>query len=242
MPAVLPLAVAAVAAAGGVSVTPAIFEQTARTSASGTVTVANTTNRKLKVTVTPRPWRQARSGTVAADRRRTLSRYVRVTGSSFTLAAGTQRSVTLTLRRVPARRSLYGSLEVVGKPTRKRKGINVVHRLVSSLRFHPTASARKLKLRAGDARVTGKGSNKALLLRVRNAGNTIDPVGGSVVISGSRGGRSGGISSKPILPGKSIDLRVASLSGLPKGSYSASITLSQAGRNRLSVTRRFRIR
>ena len=45
-----------------------------------------------------------------------------------------------------------------------------------------------------------------------------------------------------ILPGKSVDLRLLSLRGLKKGSYSASVTLTQAGRNRLSVTRRFRIR
>ncbi len=242
MPSVIPLSLAAVAAAGGLSLTPAILEQTARSNATGTVTVSNTTNRKLKITVRPRPWRQARDGAVAADRRRTLDRYVRASTSSFTLNAGSKRTVGVTLRRVPARRSLYGSIEVVGRPTKKRAGINVVHRLIGSLRFHPTRSARKLKLNAGTARVTGKGSKRALELRVRNGGNTIDPVGGSVVISGSRGGRSGGIASKAILPGKQIDLRVASLAGLPRGSYTASVTLAQSGRNRLSVTRRFRIR
>ena len=61
-------------------------------------------------------------------------------------------------------------------------------------------------------------------------------------VSGAGGGRSGGITAVRILPGKSVDLRLLSLSGLRKGSYSASVTLTQAGRNRLSVTRRFRIR
>ena len=156
---VIPLSLAAVAAAGGLSLTPAILEQTARSNATGTVTVSNTTNRKLKITVRPRPWRQARDGAVAADRRRTLDRYVRASTSSFTLNAGAKRTVGVTLRRVPARRSLYGSIEVVGRPTKKRAGINVVHRLIGSLRFHPTRSARKLKLNAGTARVTGSGSS-----------------------------------------------------------------------------------
>jgi hypothetical protein len=230
----------ATAAEGGLSVTPAILETTARSGASGSATVKNSTSRKLRVTVRARPWRQSRSGAVAADRRRPLG-VVGVGASSFTLAAGEQRAVGVTLTRVPSQRSQYGALEVVGKPTKKRKGINVAYRLISSLRFNPTAGARRLRLRAGAASVTGRGSSRALVLRVRNAGNTVDPVGGSVNVSGSRGGRSGGISSVRILPGKSVNLRLLSLSGLRKGSYSASITLTQRGKNRLSVTRRFRI-
>jgi hypothetical protein len=63
-----------------------------------------------------------------------------------------------------------------------------------------------------------------------------------VDVSGSGGGRSGTISSMRILPGKMINLRLTSLSGMRRGSYSASVTLSQAGKNRISVTRSFRIR
>jgi len=236
-----PSAPAADAAQAGLSVTPAVIETTARRGASSLATITNSTGRKLRVTVRARPWRQARSGAVAANRRRAL-RSVRVRSRKFTMASGTSRSVTVRLARVPARRSQYGALEVVGRPVKRRRGINVAYRLISSLRFNPTAGARRLRLGAGSARVTGRGSNRALALRVRNRGNTVDPVGGSVSISGPGGGRSGSISSTRILPGKRINLRLISLSGLRKGRYSASVTLTQAGRNRVGVTRRFRIR
>jgi hypothetical protein len=236
-----PSAPSAAAAQGGLSVTPAVLETTARSGASGSATITNSTGRKLRVTVRPRPWRQSSSGAVAANRRRSLGG-VSVSSTRFTLAAGATRSVTVTLARVPSRRSQYGALEVVGRPVKRRKGINVVTRLISSLRFNPTAGARRLRLSAGSVRVTGRGSNRALVLKTRNRGNTVDPVGGSVNISGSGGGRSGTISSMRILPGKQVNLRLASLSGLRKGRYSASITLTQASRNRVSVTRSFRIR
>jgi hypothetical protein len=236
-----PSAPRATAAQGGVAITPSRLETTARRGASGTVTVTNSTNRKLRMTVRARPWRQARNGDVAANRSKTLGG-VSVSATRFTLEAGAARSVGVTLNRVPSRGSQYGALDVVGKPTRRRKGINVTYNLVSSLRFNPSAGARRYRLRAGKAKVTGRGSNRALVLQVRNRGNTVDPVGGSVDVSGSGGGRSGAIASKSILPGKRIELRLMSLSGMRRGSYSASVTLSQAGKNRLSVTRSFRTR
>ncbi|HEX5618005.1 MAG TPA: hypothetical protein VFX51_06270 [Solirubrobacteraceae bacterium] len=231
----------AAAAAGGLSITPAILEQRARRGAADTVEIVNSSDRKLNVTVAARPWRQSRTGTVAADRRRNLSRFVRVSDSSFTLAGGARRTITVTLARVPAKDSLYGSLEVIGRPTRPRKGVNVGYRLIGSLRFNPRAADRKLKLRAGAARVSGRKGNRSLTLQVSNAGNTIDPVGGDVVIRGPRGGRSSGISAVKILPGKRVSLELASLDGLRGGRYTAAVTLKQRGRNRLSVSRHFHI-
>jgi hypothetical protein len=232
---------AAAAAAGGLSIKPAILEQTARRGVSDTVEVANSSDRKLDVTIAARAWRQSRTGTLAADRRRTLSRFVRVSDSSFTLDGGGRRTITVTLTRVPSRDSLYGSLEVIGRPARKRPGVNVGYRLVGSLRFNPTRSDRRLKLRAGSARVSGRKGNRSLTLQVRNNGNTIDPVGGDVVIRGPRGGRSTGIRAVKILPGKRVSLELASLKGLRAGRYTAAVTLKQRGRNRLSVTRHFHI-
>jgi hypothetical protein len=236
-----PSAPAAKAAQGGLSITPAILETTARSGASRSATVTNSTSRTLRVTVRARPWRQSSTGVVAANRRRTLGA-IRLSTTKFTLAAGARRVIGVRLRRVPSGRSQYGALDVVGKPARRRRGINVAYRLVSSLRFNPPAGARRLRLRAGSTRVSGRGSSKALLLKVRNRGNTVDPVGGSVTITGSGGGRSGTISSVRILPGKVVAVRLASLRGLRKGTYRASVTLTQARRNRLSATRTFRIR
>jgi hypothetical protein len=237
-----PRRAAAATAAGGLSIAPAVLEQTARRGVSDTVEVVNSSNRKLAVTVAARPWRQSRTGTVAADRRRRLSRFVRLSDSSFTLARGARRTITVSLARVPARDSLYGSLEVIGRPTRTRKGVNVGYRLIGSLRFNPPPADRKLKLRAGAARVSGRKGDRALTLQVRNAGNTIDPVGGDVVIRGPRGGRSTGIGAVRILPGKRVNLVLASLDGLRPGRYTAAVTLKQRRRNRVSVSRHFHIR
>src|SRR5262245_49795981 len=167
----------------GLQVTPSILETTARRGAAGTVTITNSTGRRLRMTVRTRPWRQARNGDVAANRSRRL-RNVAVGSSSFTLSNGAQRVVSVRLNRVPSRRSQYGALDVVGKPTRRRRGINVAYNLISSLRFNPSASSRRLRLSAGRAKVKGRGSNRALYLEVRNRGNTVDPVGGSADVSG----------------------------------------------------------
>jgi hypothetical protein len=229
---------ATAAAAGGLSITPAIVEQTAGSGVTSTVTLANNSSRSLKIAATPRPWRQSRGGAVAADRRHTLGRFVRVSDDAFTLAAGARRAISVTLTRVPARRSLYGTLEVIGRPAKKRKGVNVAYRLIGSLRFNPSKANRRLRLSAGSARVRGR----TLSLAVSNRGNTIDPVGGRVVVSGPRGGRSSGITGVKILPGKRIDLALLSLGGLRPGRYKAAVTLRQRGRNRVSVTRHFQIR
>ncbi|HET8759366.1 MAG TPA: hypothetical protein VFM58_25330, partial [Solirubrobacteraceae bacterium] len=134
-------------AAGGLSVSPSRLEVTARSGASGTVTITNSSTRKLRVSVRARPWRQANNGTVAANRSRRLGR-VRVSPAKFKLARGASRTISVRLRRVPARGSLYGALDILGKPAKRRSGINVAYRLVSSLRFNPTAGRRKLRLSA----------------------------------------------------------------------------------------------
>ena len=100
---------AATAAQGGVSVSPASLESTARSGASTTATVRNTTNRKLKVTVTPRPWRQARSGAVSANRARTLSGVALSRRGSRSPPARGDRSRAADAR--PSSGSLFGALE-----------------------------------------------------------------------------------------------------------------------------------
>jgi hypothetical protein len=225
------------AAAGGLGVTPSIMQTTARAGASGSVTVSNTSTRKLNVTVRARPWRQARSGAVRANRSRALAG-VRVIGAKFSLNPGSSRTIAVKLLHVPSRKSLYGALEVVGKPAKKHSGINVAYRLISSLRFNPKASNRKLRLGAGSAVV----NKRVLSLKVRNRANTVDPVSGTYSLAGPAGATSGVISAKPILPGKMIHLRLGSLAGFRKGKYTVTVRLLQAGRNRATVTRHFRLR
>ena len=231
----------AAAAQGGLSVTPSILETTARSGASASTTVTNTTARTLRVTVKPRPWRQARSGAVAADRTRRL-RGVALSTRRFTLAPGARRDVYVTMGRVPAGGSRFGALDVVGRPAPRRTGVNVAYRLVPSLRFNPARAARRYAVRAGAARVAGRAGARTLKLLVRNAGNTVDPVGGSVRITGGGGGRSGTIAAVRILPGRLVALRLASLAGLRRGAYTARVTLTQGGRPRRTVGKAFRIR
>jgi hypothetical protein len=103
-------------------------------------------------------------------------------------------------------------------------GINVNYRQISSLASTRPRRQRRLSLSAGSVRVDGR----TLVLQVRNRGNTVDPVGGSVSISGSGSSRSGLIGASPIPPGKRINPLLASLRGLRRGSYRASVTLTRA--------------
>ena len=70
----------------------------------------------MRVTLRPRPWLQALDGTVSPDPHRTLARLVRASPSTFTMAAGSRRTVRLTLRRHPSGGSLYGGLDLSGVP------------------------------------------------------------------------------------------------------------------------------
>jgi hypothetical protein len=230
--AVLPSALAA----GGLSISPAILEHRATVGGVGTVVVSNTANTPLKVTVTPRPWRQARSGAVSPNRSKTLRSSVKVSATSFTLAAGTKRNVAVSLTKKPAGGALFGALEVVGKPTTKPtgNGITAQYRLISSLRL--TAAKARHGVRIGDARVSGKSA----VVAVRNTGNTVDPVAGSVRLVGPRGTLNNAIAAVRVLPGALVDLKLSALSALPKGTYTATISLTQGGAKVATAKRTFK--
>ena len=199
----------------------------------------------LAIKVAARPWRQARSGAVAPDRRKTLARQVRVSAGSFTLAPGARRSVAFTLLSAPVGGSLYGAMEVVGTPPKpkKRSGIVAAYRLVGSMRLNPAAGTAHAAARGSARRgSTGKGAKRAIKVALRNTGNTVDPVRGTARVTGSRGTRTVSIADKRIVPGATIDLPLGAVKGLPKGSYRARISLFQAGKPVLTTTRRFRIR
>jgi hypothetical protein len=226
--------------AGGLALTPAVVEHAARAGAVGTITVDNSSAVALKVTVTPRPWRQAPSGAVAPDRSRSLLGRVAVSARSFTLAAGAKKAIALTLKGRPAGGSLYGAVDVVGLPTaavkRRANGVVTGYRLIGSLRLTP--SAPKLHLRAGAVRVRGS----RLVLPVTNTGNTIDPVSGDVKLSGAAGGRTVGIGATKVLPGATVELPLGSSTGLPKGRFTARATLAQAGRTVLRASKAFTLK
>jgi hypothetical protein len=227
----------ATAAQGGLSVTPRTVEATARRGASRGVTIRNRSGRALQITVSPRGWRQGAGGGVTARRSGGLDG-VGVNVRRFRMPNGANRTITVRMGRVPRLRAQYGALEVTGRPVVRRRGINVAYRLVSSLRFRPTARNRRVRLGAGGARV----SRRRLLLPVVNRGNTIDPVGGVVSVSGRGRARSLRLGAKAILPNRRVTLSAGSLRGLPRGRYRAAVRLTQRGGVRLRVSRSFRIR
>ena len=63
---------------GGVSITPATIEKTAKRGSIGSFTVKNTTKDTLRVTVTVRPWTQNRTtAAVTLNKRASLTPYVK---------------------------------------------------------------------------------------------------------------------------------------------------------------------
>jgi hypothetical protein len=235
----LPLSLAGADAAGGLSVTPAVIEHTAARGDTAPIMVINSTSQPLKITVTPRPWAQARSGAVAPDRRRTLLSRLEVSVRSFTLPAGGRRTVTLSVKSVPKSGSLYGSVETIGLPTAKKKnGITAVYRLISTLRLNPPKAQRRLAVRASSLRLNGR----AIVLPVKNTGNTVSPVSGDVRIKGALGTRTGTVRASPILPGATVNLGLGSTKGLPAGTYTVTVALVQDDKKVLRSTRKLRVK
>jgi hypothetical protein len=219
---------------GGLSITPSVFEHAAQAGALGAVTVTNRSAAALKVTVAPRPWAESADGAVSADRHAALS-LVHAAPASFTLAPGAAQAVNLTLAGAPPGGALYGALEVIGLPpdADKRPGVVVGYRLIGTLRLKPAQPS--LTLSAGQVRR----AKRVAMLPVTNTGNVLDPVTGSASVKGARGTFNTTIASTTILPGKKVDLTLAS--GLKPGSYSAKVTLKRGKVKVLTLTRRFSI-
>jgi P pilus assembly chaperone PapD len=211
------------AAAGGLSLSPTIIEQTAQAGAGGTVVVANHSAHTLAVTVAARPWRQSRSGDAVPNRRKTLSD-VKLSDTSFSLKPKAQRTITVAL---PSSGDLYGALEVIGLPPNAdaKKGIVTGYRLIGSLRLDPATPV--LKLSTGKVKTSGHGSARQLVLPVTNRGNTVQPVSGDVDLKGPLGTRSTHIGSVRILPHKTVNVSLGRTRGLTAGRYRASIELDQ---------------
>jgi hypothetical protein len=226
---------AAVAQTGGLSISPAVLTHAPQPGPLGTMTIANRSAAPLAVTVTPRPWTESAAGDFAASRRATLSQ-VKVSASTFTLAAGAEQHVEVSLTGAPAGGSLYGAVEVVGLPADagKRQGAVVGYRLIGALRLPP--AKKKLSLVAGTVKRVGK----AAVLPVTNKGNTIDPVSGKISVKSPRGTLNDNVGDVRILPGKTVNIML--VSAPRSGSYNATVTLQQGGTKLLTAKRKFSVR
>jgi hypothetical protein len=150
----------------------------------------------------------------------------------------------LSLARRPARRSLYGAIEATGTPRRRGgKNVKVAYRLITSLRLYPAPAARRYRARARRLFEHGTTRRGAIFLAVKNAGNTIDPIGGRVRISGHGHTLSAVVSPQTILPGATVNLRLTRLRGtLPRGRYRVGVRLTQAGHKVLGLRHGVRLR
>jgi hypothetical protein len=216
------------AAAGGVSLTPQTVEHSARKGNLGSVTIKNTTTDTLKVTVRVRPWVQNRTtGQVNPNYNVSLSRYVQARSSRFNLAAGASKSVSMMQKRRPPGGSLYAAIEVLGKPrhAKARNGIIPNYRVVGRLRANPTK--KRVSLRAG----------RQVVIPIRNTGNTLDPIGGSVTFTGPTG-KTNALKAITPIPGQVVNLIGGHISTFKKGRYTARWSITQ-GTKRYTAVRTF---
>jgi hypothetical protein len=226
----------AAAAAGGLRVGPVMIEKTAAAGPIGPIVVTNNSSKRVDVTVAARPWVQSSSGAVSLNRRKTLSG-IDLGETSFSLAAHAKKDVAVTARTDA---SMYGGVEVIGVPdgAADQDGVVLGYRLVSTLRLNPATPV--LSLVAGNPKVTGKGSDRSVVLPVKNAGNTVQPVSGSVRLKSALGTRQRDLESLRILPGKLVNVLLSSTSALKPGSYTATIRLTQGGKT-TTLTKKVRV-
>jgi hypothetical protein len=141
--------------------------------------------------------------------------------------------------RSTASGSLYGGIQVFAKQVRPRarNGIIPQYEVVGSLRLNPRRKSPNL--RVGNMDVVNRGNQRTLILAVRNIGNTIDPVGGTLRITGPTA-RNANIVAANVVPGQVVYLNGGSANGLRRGTYRATWTVTHAGR-RFTKTHTFRI-
>jgi hypothetical protein len=223
------------AAAGGVALTPQTVEHTARRGSLGSITVKNTTSDTLKVTVRVRPWIQNRTnGKVNPNLNVSLSRYVAASRSSFNLGAGASASVAMMQRRTPPGGSLYAAIEVLGKPrnAKARNGIIPNYRIVGRLRANP--ARKRVSLSAGRVGFIGTGAGRQVVMPIRNTGNTLDPIGGSVSFTGPTS-KTNALKAITPIPGQVVNLIGGHVSGFKKGRYTARWSITQGNRRYTAV-------
>ena len=139
-------------AEGGLSVTPAVLERRARMGNVGSLTLNNTTNESLRVTVNVRP--VAAGAQRQGDRRRARDLQPLRARHAPLVHDPRRREGARQLPDGPPHSEsapLYGSVDILGKPTRTkgRKGIIPQYRLICSLRLHPGKKTLKLRTGAG---------------------------------------------------------------------------------------------
>jgi hypothetical protein len=175
---------------------------------------------------------------VQANLRASLSPYVRASPQVFDLKPGS-RAVRLNMRRTTSSGSLYGGIQVFAKLKRPKRtnGINPQYNVIGRLRLNP--ARKRPNLRVGATDVIGRGNGRTLILAVRNTGNTLDPVGGTVKITGPTA-RNANIQQVSVVPGQVVYLKGGAVRGMKRGNYTATWSITQGGK-RYTARRTFRL-
>ena len=133
------------------------------------------------------------------------------------------------MRRMTASGSLYGGIQVFAKQKRKKapNGIIPQYDVVGRLRLNP--SRKRPNLRVGATDVVGRGNNRSLILAVRNTGNTLDPVGGTVRITGPTRAQRHDPAGRRRARARSSTSRAARCAACERGNYTRQLD-GHAGR------------
>jgi hypothetical protein len=108
------------------------------------------------------------------------------------------------------------------------------YRVVGAIRLTPAAP------KAGITAAAIKPGKGTAVLPLKNTGNTIDAVTGSVSVKDARGTRNVTVQAVKILPGKTINLSLGTK--LTKGSATAKITLNQKGKRVVKLSKKFTVK
>ena len=194
----------------------------------------------MRVTVTVRPWTQNRTtAIVSLNKRATLAPYVAGQPDDVRpqagLAHGQAQHGAHDRGRLAVRR--HPGLRQAEEAEGQRNNIIPQWDLVGRLRLHP--KTKRPNLRVGATDVVGRGNGRSLILAVRNIGNTLDPVGGTVRITGPTG-RNATIPQVGIVPGQVVYLKGGGLSGMKGGNYTATWTVTHGGK-RFTAKRTFKL-
>ena len=216
------------AQSGGLSVTPAALEHTAKRGTVGSLTLNNTTKETLKVTVTVRPWRQELFGNVVIDTRTTLSKYVRATSTVLHDRRGRQASRVL--QDAPRHRQRLA--------LRRRRRRRQAHQHQGPQGHHPElppdledppqrAASKKQVPPAWPAAPRSAPASSSSRSATSATRSTRSP---PPTRSPAPRGRSGTAKAIAALPGKLVGLNLGAARGMKKGRYTVTAKVTQAGR------------
>ena len=128
-------------------------------------------------------------------------------------------------------------IEAFGKPrnAKARNGIIPQYKVVGRLRDNP--AKKKTSLRAGTIGFVGSGAGREVVMPIRNTGNTLDPIGGSVTFTGPTG-KTNALKAITPIPGQVVNLIGGHISTFKKGKYTARWSITQ-GTKRYTAVRTF---